>query len=89
MKLDTFKGYAMVSFSGIIFIAAVVLLVLQWGNKADFSLYGKNFADVSTAVVIINAMIAGAAFVWLAPMLIRGIRILHKARLAQNAKTSQ
>jgi len=79
MFLKKINGYILAIVSGLVLLAGVLLLVLQWGNGCDFSLYGKNIR-VNTGVVILCAAIAG----WLTPkvfrVMLKGIAKVRKVR---------
>ena len=95
MKLGTLKGYVMAIASGLLLLAGVLLVVLQAGNHADFSLYGKNLSirfqegqqvgGVNTALLMIGSGIGGVAAVILVRVLISGVRTLRLG-LSQQAQ---
>lgn len=92
MRFETVKGYLMVLFSGAIILAASLLVILQWGNASEFSLYGKNYSiqlangagqgGVNTAVLMILSAVGGVVALVLARTFIRGAAVLHKVRKA-------
>jgi len=79
MLLKKINGYILAITSGLVLLAGVLLLALQWGNGCDFSLYGKNIR-VNTGLVILCSAIAG----WLVPKIFRimfkGIAKIRKVR---------
>ena len=79
MIIKKISGYILTIISGLVLLAGVLLLALQWGNGCDFSLYGKNIS-VNTGLVILCSAIAG----WLAPkifrVMLRGIAKVRKVR---------
>lgn len=83
MNTTLVKGYVLTIVSGLLIAAAAVLVVLQWGNAANFSLYGKNIANANTALLMLASAAGGITMVWLAKMLLAGIRALRKGRSAQ------
>lgn len=79
MILKKINGYILTIVSGLVLLAGVLLLALQWGNGCDFSLYGKNI-NVNTGLIILCSTIAG----WLSPkifrVMLRGIAKIRKVR---------
>ncbi|MCP4379106.1 MAG: hypothetical protein GY794_23405 [bacterium] len=67
MLFKKISGYILTIVSGLILLAGVVFLALQWDNKTEYSLYGKNINDAITGVVIVCSMLAG----WLTPKVFR------------------
>ena len=53
------KGYVLTVFSGSVLLGGFLLLVLQWGNEGNFSLYGKNLPNTNTGVVMLGSMVGG------------------------------
>ena len=84
MNLKTINGYILTIVSGLVLLAGVLFLALQWDNKADYSLYGKNINDANTGLIIICSAIAG----WLVPKVFRvmfkGIAKIRKVRKEYN-----
>lgn len=79
MNWNTSKGYVETIFGGLIILAGVVLVILQWGNHAEFSLYGKNI-DANTAVLILASLAAGIALIPVCKLFIRGLLALRAGR---------
>lgn len=86
MNLNIFKGYVLIVLSGLVILAAVVLVALQWGNRGNFSLYGKNIPDASTAVVVLASAAGGVVLLSLAKVMARGISALRKGRREQRQR---
>lgn len=82
MTWTTFKRYFLTISSGVILLAAVILLILQWAVKSTFSIYGKQ-VEVNTGLLIIGSMVAGIAFVPLARTLLKGVWSIRKIRQQQ------
>ena len=80
-KLLALKFYVRVIFSGLVLLAGVVLLVLQWGNHAAFSFYGTN-KQVNTLLLILCSAVGGLVAWWLIKMLWRGAVGLHRVHCA-------
>ena len=100
MKIRTLKGYIMVITSGFFLLAAVLLVILQFRNYAEFSLYGKNISirfqqdgaitgGVNTAVLMLLSAAGGVLGLILIRMMISGIRSLRKGRAQEQARASQ
>ena len=79
MKLAAVRFYLMIVVSGLVLLAGAVLVVLQWGNKAVFSLYGKNMTSPTWVLTLASA--AGGLVVWaMVKVLWRGIIGLDRLR---------
>ena len=89
MNLNLFKGYVLVVLSGLVILAAAILVALQWGNRGDFSLYGKNIPDASTAVVVLTSAAGGVVLLYLAKVMARGISALRKGRREQRQRAAE
>lgn len=88
MSFGTFKGYVLVVVCGLVLLAATLLVVLQWGNQADFSLYGMN-VKVNTAGVIIVSAVSAVAAIVLARLFWYGVQCLRKGRREQARKDTE
>ena len=86
MNVNLFKGYVQVVLSGLVIFAATVLVILQWGNHAKFSLYGKNVPQANTAILMLTSAAGGLALWFLAKMMIRGVGTLRRGRRQQDAR---
>jgi len=79
MSVKTINGYVLTIASGLLLLAAGVLLALQWGNSCTFSFYGKSLS-LNTGAVVICSAVAG----WLVPkvfrVLFKGSAKIRKAR---------
>jgi len=98
MSFKTVKGYLMVVFSGAILLAVALLVILQWGNASDFSLYGKNYSPilvdgkkqggVNTGFLMLMSAAGGVICLLLARMLIRGALLLRSQRTGCQESTA-
>jgi len=79
MMLKKINGYILTIVSGLLLLAGVLIVALQWGNGCDFSLYGKNIR-VNTGLILFCSAVAG----WLAPkvfrIMLKGIAKIRKVR---------
>lgn len=91
MNVQSVKGYVLVILSGLVILAAALLVILQWGNPAEFSLYGKNYSiskqedggatgGVNTALLMLCSAAGGLLLFWTAKVMIRGIGALRRGR---------
>ncbi len=78
-----FKGWLYVLYSGLFLAAAILLVLLQWGNSADFSLYGKNLPGVNVALLMVLCVLGGLKARWAVKVLFRGLGLLREVRKAQ------
>lgn len=76
MGMRKIKGWAQVVVSGVVLLLAAVLVGLQWGNRAEFSLYGQN-RHVNTLVLMGLCLGGGVVLWWMLRLLGRGIRTLR------------
>jgi hypothetical protein len=87
MKLAAVKLYVVVVLSGLILLAGLVLLILQWGNRAAFSLYGRN-TQPRTWLLVLASAVAGAVAWWLIKVLWRGAAGLRRLRRTGGASSA-
>jgi len=78
-NIKSIKGYVLATLSGILLLAMLVLAIMQFGNKADFSLYGKNMS-VNTALLVLMSALGGIVFVLLAWVHVKGLRSLMEGK---------
>lgn len=98
MSVKRVKGTVLVVISGAVILAAGVLVILQWGNPAEFSLYGKNYSirfqedgktatgGVNTGLLMVCSAAGGLLMFWMAKVLLGGIVALRKARKDTEAR---
>jgi len=72
-------SYIVVVVGYLIVLAAMLLLVLQWGNTCDVSLYGKN-VRANTAVVAVIALGLGALALPFGKLLIGATLVIARYR---------
>lgn len=83
MGMKRMKGYFLTVFNGLVLLAAVVLLTLQWGNSGGFSLYGKNIPNANIGLVMLLSVLAGVLLPRTLRAFLRGIGALRKTRKVQ------
>ena len=81
MKIGSVKAYSMVVFSGLMILATVILVALQWGNKTNVTMYGPS-VEVNTALLMVCSGLGGVVFLLVTLLMIRGIRLLRRIRAA-------
>lgn len=74
-----FKGYVMTISGSVVLAAVIVLIALQWGNQANFSLYGRNMT-VSTWLLMLGSAVGGVVAAWFHRLLLRGVAHLRKGK---------
>jgi hypothetical protein len=79
MNSDAFKGYVLTVGFGLVVLAGLIFLLLQWGVRSVFTVYGKPF-EASTLWVMLGAVVAGPLYLGAVRLTIRGARILHRSR---------
>lgn len=82
MRFKTVQGYVLVVVVGLLIAAGAILVILQWGNTANFSLYGKNMV-YNTAGVVIGSMIAGVVLIPLLKLFFHGIKDIRSGRMQE------
>ncbi|MGC9455324.1 MAG: hypothetical protein ACP5HU_10735 [Phycisphaerae bacterium] len=91
MSYRTVQGYILIVVTGALLLAAGILIVLQWGNHAEFSFYGKNYSirtieggqvdgGVNTAVLILLSAAGGILMWWCVKLLFRSARGVRRSR---------
>ena len=85
------KAYLKVSLGALVVLAALVLVLMQWGNWAHFSAYGKN-TSVNTAWLMFCSAVGGVVVGYAGCMLFSGTKLLlsrRRDRLRQEAQIAQ
>lgn len=101
MNLRLMKGNVQVFLSGFFLAAVILLIILQWGQRSQFYLFGKPFSIVpsesysgysgglNTAVLVIASGIGGIATYFAIKILISGLLNIHKGRQEQSLHDAQ
>ena len=79
MKLAAIKGYIQAGVGGLYLLACVILVFLQWGNKADYSLFGKN-QNVHTWALMLASAAGGVLAVVMIRQFYRGVKAISRNR---------
>ena len=79
MRTKTFFGYVWAGMAGLLLVAAIILLVLQWGNSASLTVYGP-MIQVNTAVLMLLSAAGGVVLVALLRALWGAIRTIRSGR---------
>jgi len=74
-----FKGWFILILTGLVIIAAVVLVALQWWKTADLTLYGKDVTSTTLVLMLLSA-VGGVVMVWLAKAFFYGLRIIRQSK---------
>ena len=80
MRFTIVKAYLQAILGGLVILAVVVLVLLQWGNTGAFSFYGKNIKDANTALLVLASAAGGIAMLWIIRWFAGGVRVLVKSR---------
>ncbi|HDZ22771.1 hypothetical protein LCGC14_0452630 [marine sediment metagenome] len=81
MNMKLIGAYVTAILSGLVALAAALLIVLQWGNTGDFSLFGKNIKP-ATVVIVLGSIAFGAALPYLIRLLWRSSQTIRRHRQA-------
>jgi hypothetical protein len=79
MKIKLAAAYTGAAVLGLILAAALLLVMLQWGNHCDFSLYGKSLV-LNTAAVLLLSMVVGFVVPALIKLEWRWMSVIHRHR---------
>ncbi|MCE5326741.1 MAG: hypothetical protein LLG01_10020 [Planctomycetaceae bacterium] len=75
-SVDSIKGYVYMSISVLVLAAAVLFVLLQWGNRSRITAYGPA-VDVNTLLLVLFSAIGGVV-IWLMVRLLRhAVRLLR------------
>ena len=90
MSVRRMKDWVIVVLGGIVLLAGLILLLSQWGNRAQFDLYwqeyplnvfeGRYVGGASTAWVMVLSAIGGAIIGIAARYTIAGVMDLRRTR---------
>jgi len=81
MNFKTVRAYIITVVCGLVLLAAVLLVILQWGNPAEFSLYGKNYSLRFQK----DGSAGGILLFYVCKLLVWGIRTIVRSRRAAAA----
>ena len=79
MKAKLVGAYVGAVFSGLVLLAAALLVILQWAVSSEFSLFGKP-TTVNTALLILGCVVFGALLPWLLKLLLSCAMIIGQRR---------
>ena len=88
MNAKSFGGYVALVVTGLVLLAIVVLVILQWPVQATCYLYGYELQTPTIWVVLVSA-VAGPIFIWLLKVLIRSIGSVRRGRATDRARAFQ
>ena len=80
MKIKLIGSYVGAVLCGLVVLLAGLLVILQWGNGADFSLFGKNYDNINTALLMVVCLAFGAMLPWLLKLLLHCVMIIRRQR---------
>ena len=84
MNVKTFKGGAMLGLGLLLVIAAVVLAMMNLGNKIhSLHFYWRTLNEVNLAAVMLLSAAFGAMLPLLAKLILRGVREIRGGRLRE------
>ncbi len=74
-----FKAYARVVLGGLVILAAIVLVLLQWSTTSDITLYGK-WVTVGTWLLMLASAVGGILLLWVVKQFFHGVGTLRRQR---------
>ena len=77
--MNLLKAYVYVIVSGVVLLAGLVFVALQWGSTSRFSAYGPE-VPTRTIFLVLGSAAGGVLAYWMFRLLARGAAILWKAR---------
>ncbi len=80
MNIKLIGAYVGAIGSGLVVLLAALLVMLQWGNHSDFSLFGKNIDDANTALLMLCSVAFGVALLWLLKLLLKCAMVIGHFR---------
>ena len=81
MNFRKIKGYVLLGVGGLVLVAAAVLVLLQWGNTAELSVFGKN-TQANTLLLMLCSAAGGLVVVAAAWLVLYAVKALRAARQA-------
>ena len=79
MTFKVIASYVAAVLTGLVVIAAGILLGLQWGNDCAFSLFGKN-TQMNTSLALLIAMAFGVLLPFLLRLLWASFKTINRQR---------
>ncbi|MHC4983068.1 MAG: hypothetical protein ACYTF6_07870 [Planctomycetota bacterium] len=100
MKSRKILTYSVIVICGLVLAAGVVLLALQWAQRAGFNLYGypytihvhpdgKTAGGINTALLMLLSALGGIVAVFLVRFIFWAIRLLRRRAKAPQAPPEQ
>jgi MFS superfamily sulfate permease-like transporter len=86
MKMKLFTVHLAAALLGLVLVGVALLVILQWGNSCEFSLFGQN-REPNTALVLVIALVVGAILPMLLVWEFRWLKVIHKVRKEQSELT--
>ena len=83
MNFASMKGYMLTLASALVILASIILIVMNWGNPFELSLYWKIFKGNSLGLLMLLSAVSGIIIWWSFRLLIAGVRSLRKGRMQQ------
>ena len=87
-KMTTMLAYVRVVAGAVVLVAAAVLLLLQWANVSQVSIFGKGVA-ANTGWLMFFSAVGGAVLWWVIWQFARGVRVLAGLRRQQRDLAAQ
>jgi len=86
--MENFKGYVYTIFSGLLLLAGVLFVALQWGNHSRITAFGPAY-DIRTIWLVLGSAAGGIVTLYVVRLFLRGVWILHRVRSAQRKISAQ
>ena len=96
MPFSKIKSHVLVAICGLVLLAVLLLLILQWGNTSAFSFFGKSYGTstpggVNTGLIMLACLVGGPVLLWLGKILFdHSMQIYrHRSAVAKAARQQE
>lgn len=77
MNFKLYRGYALIAVSGLLILAAVVLIFVNWDQACTLHLFTKDITCVNVGPLMLLSAVCGLAMWYVVKILCRGVKLLR------------
>ncbi|MCE5279828.1 MAG: hypothetical protein ABFD92_05600 [Planctomycetaceae bacterium] len=77
-SINSIKGYVYLGISVLVLAAAILFVLLQWGNVSRITAYGPA-VDVNTLLLVFFSAVGGVVMVLMVRLLRHAVRLLRRS----------